>query len=173
MFSTKLKMGAVLSLAVLASVATATVQAQAQPTTNAAHSVSQPATPTPATQWQVTNPGHGNQATATGTTKKTMVAASIPGIGVGVWTNIPTASIFQCPETNCNQGEVPNDGASGHPDDVAAICILPTNSPWGNPWTLVLDHSNNETGFLDLGFIYDPDPNSGGQNVIPPCDGSN
>lgn len=85
-------------------------------------------------------------------------------VGIGVWTTIPTASIFQCPWTYCNQGQVTNDKDTPNPDDVAAICYMPWNSPWGHPWVLVLDHTDSQTGFIDLGFLY---AHNGGS--IGPC----
>lgn len=80
-------------------------------------------------------------------------SVGINGIGSGVYTTINTASLFQCPYTSCNQGIVANGIPSGHPDDVAAICQMPFNSPWGHHWTLVLNHANNQVGFIDIGFL--------------------
>jgi hypothetical protein len=80
------------------------------------------------------------------------------GVGYGVYTTINHASLFQCPWAviggpSCNQGEVVNGFFSGHPDDVAAICRLSANSPWGHPWWLVLNHANLQVGFIDSGFL--------------------
>src|SRR5207237_49962 len=91
-------------------------------------------------------------------------AAAPAGIGNGVFTTINTASLFQCPvavighpELSCNQGMVVNGTPSGHPDDVVAICLIGQTSPWGHPWTLVLNHANDQVGFIDFGFLVSQD----------------
>lgn len=76
------------------------------------------------------------------------------GVGVGVHVSIPTASLFQCPASNCNQGIANANWPTR--DDVADICYMPnTTTPWGGHWNLVLNHANNQVGFISTVFIED------------------
>jgi hypothetical protein len=77
---------------------------------------------------------------------------STAGIGNGVYAKFNYLSLFQCPDYQCNQGFVAN-GLPLPADDVAAICQLPTKSPRGNNWVLLLNHQNNHVGFADIGDV--------------------
>jgi hypothetical protein len=76
----------------------------------------------------------------------------VNGVGVGVHISIPTASLFQCPASVCNQGTANQNWPTR--DDVADICYMPgTTTPWGGNWNLVLNHANNQVGFISTVFV--------------------
>jgi hypothetical protein len=68
-------------------------------------------------------------------------------VGTGSHPKFNGLSLFQCPASTCNQG------VANMTDDVAALCYLPGTTGWGGyggPWTLVLNHNNEETGWVAL-----------------------
>jgi hypothetical protein len=88
------------------------------------------------------SPGHHG-------TRSRAVHPDVAGVGVGVYTTINYASLFQCPDRQCNQGVVTH----AFSDDVAAICDYESLSPWGHDWVLVFNHANNQVGYIDAGFL--------------------
>jgi len=97
-----------------------------------------------------------------GVSKPSLMGAA--GIGNGVFARFNGLSLFQCPAYACNQGAV-YDGLPLPASDVAAICQLPSNSPRGDNWVLLLNHANNHVGFADIGDIV----SQGGSFTPPAC----
>lgn len=66
---------------------------------------------------------------------------------VPVGITLPELSLFQCPVTKCNQG------LAIRGQSVDDFCYLPTTTPWGGIWHLLIDTSNDEIGFASSKFI--------------------
>lgn len=73
----------------------------------------------------------------------------VTGIGTGTHLTIQYATIFQCPGEWCNKGQINSVN-----EDIADICYLPIDTPWGDYWHLVLNHANNHVGFITGRFLY-------------------
>ena len=135
--------------------AVATVFAIAIPLT--ANADAQPDTPSaqPAAAAPAPAPSANSKAAAISQgTATPSQAVGVTGVGVGVHVSIPTASLFQCPATNCNQGMANANWPTK--DDIADICYMPnTTTPWGGNWNLVLNHANNQVGFISTAFVQD------------------
>jgi len=131
--------------------AVATVFAIAIPLT--AHADTQP--DAPSTQSAAAAPAANSKAAAISQGAVTQSQdVSVNGVGIGVHISIPTASLFQCPASNCNQGIANANWPTK--DDIADICYMPnTTTPWGGNWNLVLNHANNQVGFISTAFVQD------------------
>jgi hypothetical protein len=69
----------------------------------------------------------------------------IPGVGVATGSGVPTLSLFQCPNTGCNQGVANQNGR----DLLTDVCQLTGTGAGGDQdWNLVLDYANREVGFV-------------------------
>lgn len=60
---------------------------------------------------------------------------------------INTASLFQCPNVQCNQG------VANPIDSLTIFCWALPYSPWGNAWYLVWNNSNGHVGWISGNFI--------------------
>jgi hypothetical protein len=81
-------------------------------------------------------------------TSPAAAAAPPPGsVGALVWEDVQVtinrASLFQCPATNCNQGE------ASPPDDLQLWCKLAE----GTRWYLVQNMSNGHVGWIDWSWL--------------------
>lgn len=68
-------------------------------------------------------------------------------VGFSVGITITTATLFQCPARNCNQGLAYNNHY------LADICYVVRSDPWGPYWDLIYDANNDEVGYINEAWL--------------------